>query len=470
MSAMRSGSIGDRPRIHITAPRGWLNDPNGPIHHDGRYHVYFQYNPAAPVWGRPSWGHVSSPDLVEWTDHPVALRPRPDGPDRDGCWSGCIRIIEGRPTAYYTGVIEADGQRIESICVAHGSADLERWQAQVEPLVAGPPPGIGRDHRDPFVFGAPGAWRMLIGAGLHRDGTASGAILQYTSPDARAWTYRGVLWQRPVHTGPIDTGRIWECPQLVRSGGSDALIYSVLMEGEDDPLRYAVVEVGALGTEAFVPRTIGRVDHGRDLYAPAVTVDARGRTLLWGWIQDRHGSVDVDHNGALSLPRVVDIVDDRLRVMPVPELRALRRDTAALGQVRAAAMLDLTATPRLAGCFELTAVVPAGAAGRIELIAGEIVSYQVDLDAGRGIARIVVAGAAPFEVPLAPRDPRQDRVIRLFVDASIMELFLDDEVAVTSRCYAAEASALRVTSLAPDVPLRDLEVHALRGIFPGRGR
>lgn len=107
------------PRAHVTAERNWLNDPNGPVHHDGCYHLFFQANPAAMVWGPPYWGHVSSADLVTWQRHPDALAPEPDGPDSKGCWSGCLRVVDGVPTTYYTGVVgEGDEDRVESICRA----------------------------------------------------------------------------------------------------------------------------------------------------------------------------------------------------------------------------------------------------------------------------------------------------------------------------------------------------------------
>ena len=57
----------DRPRLHIHPERGWLNDPNGLCRIDGTYHVFFQYNPAAPVHDDIHWGHVSSTDLLNWT-------------------------------------------------------------------------------------------------------------------------------------------------------------------------------------------------------------------------------------------------------------------------------------------------------------------------------------------------------------------------------------------------------------------
>ena len=66
-----------RPRYHFTAPSGWINDPNGVGFYQGRYHLFYQYNPDAPKWDRIQWGHASSADLVQWRDEPVALVPTP---------------------------------------------------------------------------------------------------------------------------------------------------------------------------------------------------------------------------------------------------------------------------------------------------------------------------------------------------------------------------------------------------------
>ena len=40
-----------RPRYHFTAPTNWINASNGVCFHNGRYHLYYQYNPAACHWG-----------------------------------------------------------------------------------------------------------------------------------------------------------------------------------------------------------------------------------------------------------------------------------------------------------------------------------------------------------------------------------------------------------------------------------
>src|SRR5579864_7930541 len=64
-----------RPQYHLLPAANWMNDPNGPIFYDGRYHLFFQYNPNGAFWGTMHWAHATSPDMIHWKHQPVAVAP-----------------------------------------------------------------------------------------------------------------------------------------------------------------------------------------------------------------------------------------------------------------------------------------------------------------------------------------------------------------------------------------------------------
>ena len=325
---------------------------------------------------------------MTWERRAPALTPEPGGPDAGGCWSGCTRLIGGRPAIYYTGVPG------ESVCRAWGSDDLLAWEKDpANPLLAGP----GGHHRDPFLWEDGDGWHMLLGSG-----DTHGRVLRYDSPDATAWSSGGVFFEAPRAAGGLDLGEVWECPQLLVSGDAAALIVSCQVPGAALPLMHAV---------AFVDgRLAGRVDHGDVFYAPAL---CWGRDLLWGWAQELHDPPD--HAGALTLPREVAIEDGRLVSRPPPELEALRVEPLPPG--RTALQMELTG-------------------GGWVLADGE---RRLRIAADRDRLTVAVADGVTeprtLTAPLAPR-PRHD--LRVFIDGSLVEVFADDgDAAITTRAYAS---------------------------------
>ena len=42
--------------LHLKAPGNWINDPNGFIYYEGKYHLFYQHFPYAPMWGNHALG------------------------------------------------------------------------------------------------------------------------------------------------------------------------------------------------------------------------------------------------------------------------------------------------------------------------------------------------------------------------------------------------------------------------------
>ncbi len=62
-----------KPLFHVTAPTGWINDPNGFSVYDGKIHLFYQYNPYQREWGPMHWGHSVTDDMVRWEQHDVSF-------------------------------------------------------------------------------------------------------------------------------------------------------------------------------------------------------------------------------------------------------------------------------------------------------------------------------------------------------------------------------------------------------------
>ena len=69
--------------LHLKSPVNWINDPNGFIYYKGKYHLFYQHFPYAPIWGTMHWGHAVSEDLVHWEQKKIALFP--NRPEEGNC-------------------------------------------------------------------------------------------------------------------------------------------------------------------------------------------------------------------------------------------------------------------------------------------------------------------------------------------------------------------------------------------------
>ncbi|MFB6152543.1 MAG: glycoside hydrolase family 32 protein [Haloarculaceae archaeon] len=461
-----------RPRYHVAPPADWLNDPNGLLRWNGRYHVFYQYNPGGPYHATIHWGHAVSDDLVRWEDRPVALEPSPDGPDRDGVWSGCAVVDGGTPTLVYTG-----GRGREQLPCLATSDDpaLDEWDKyDGNPVIEDVPEDLDvleTDHweaefRDHSVWREDGRWYQLIGTGITGVG---GAALLYTSSDLRDWSYEG-----PLLVGDWDgTGPVWECPELLDLGDRRLLHVS----NYEDVLYF----VGSFEDGAFEPTARGKLDHG-DFYAPQSMRDG-DRYLTWGWLpeaRDESAQWDAGWSGALSLPRVLELDGDRLRQRPAPELRDLREardledESFALddGERRAldtggrtlelaleialddsdAAVLSVFESPDRE---EVTEV-------RYTSDSRVVVDRSRSSRDGRATTSPQSMAATPVDEPLS---------LRAFLDGSVVELFANGRHCLTSRVYPTRADSTGVSLAAEGgrVRVSGLSAWQLGSAWPGQG-
>jgi len=464
-----------RPQYHFLPPANWMNDPNGLIHWQGRYHLFYQYNPNGPFHGSIHWGHAASQDMLHWQDLPIALAPTPGGPDAGGCWSGCAVDHDGVPTLGYTGV------HPQAVCLAAGSSDLLHWDKHpANPVIPGPPLDLsaatGGDFRDPFVWMEKDGWHMLIGSRLQGQG---GAILHYRSYDLLGWDYRGVLLRGDIHQSqPFFSGFVWECPNFFRFGERGVLFFSV--QSEAGELLYPVYYTGDFDGERFQPRVQDILVHGSSFYAPQALRTQDGRVVMWGWLKEQRNQSACSQagwSGVMSAPLSLSLPDSgRLQVEPVEELKTLRGEhwhTTALQITPGDAgwLGDLRGS-----CLEIEAVLEAGETSVFGL------SLLGSAD-GRERTRLVYDGErrrlildarqssldpeAPGGLHEAPLGLESGGALRLriLLDRSVIEVFAGG-VCLACRVYPTlpDSAAVDLFALRGSVRLKSLDAWTLNSV------
>lgn len=324
-------AIENRPVFHLTPRVGWLNDPNGFSFYNGLYHLFYQYNPYKPFWGRMHWGHVVSSDLLHWTYMPAALAPDQLYDDGNGCFSGSAQTLDdGRQIILYTGVSwkkQPDGtvKEVQQQCIAAGDGD-EYEKYEKNPVISSKqlPQGYDRaNFRDPKLWKEKdGSWRCVT---VSRNEINGGSVLLFESVDCISWKFKSILAENRNRFG-----RMWECPDFFTLDGQDVLIVSA-MEMEAEGLEYpngngVICQIGHFDNQIGQFHSISSqsVDYGIDFYAPQTMLAPDGRRILIGWMQNLASVNQHSENepwfGQMTIPRELSVKKGRLIQCPVREL------------------------------------------------------------------------------------------------------------------------------------------------------
>jgi beta-fructofuranosidase len=480
VSAARLAADPLRPQFHLLPARNWMNDPNGPLFWRGQYHMFFQYNPNAAVWGDMHWAHAVSPDMIHWKHLPVALTPTPGGYDQDGCFSGSAVIYNGTPTFLYTAVksvqpLEAtlrDGTHnfLETQCLATSNdLELKSWTKLPAPVLFPPKDPKLTGFRDPFLWQHSEDWYMGVGSGQRGDG---GRVLLYQSKDLRNWAYlyplASGIGNGKQASDPVDTAEMWECPDFFSLGSKFVLLYSTERKvywqtGELDSkeMRFHAEKQGLLDSGAF--------------YAPKSQLDADGRRILWAWIPETRPEAEFSAAGwagCMSLPRILSLrSDNSLAMRVIDELAQLRlqeislpgRETAPSARLEALRKIQLKDA---AAEFQLRFK---SQTFRLDLTDGKNSIISLSFDPARTNREFQLGSQfAPVQASVPPT-PSGDHQLRLFLDASVLECFIDETAALTARVYSPNNQNIRIAIPESDLDaITSLFIWPLRPISPDR--
>lgn len=469
-----------RPAFHYTPAANWMNDPNGLVFHQGRYHLFYQYHPDGTTWGPMHWGHASSTDLLHWQEHPIALAPDALGMIFSG--SAVVdhdnRSALGPPgssplVAMFTHHRAADAQAgipsQESQSLAVSLDDGQSW-AKFDGNPVLPNPGL-KDFRDPKLcwLAARQCWLAVLACGDR--------MRFYSSPDLKAWTLESEF----AHN--LGNGGVWECGDLfpLRSATGETwwvLLVSVTLGGPNGGSA-TLYFIGDFDGHRFTPldTQIRWLDFGPDNYAGVTWSGVDDRALFIGWMSNWLYAASVPTSpwrSAMTMPRELELrmSDGGPRVASVPARELLSLQGPATLALQAVSLpLDLGAGLRAAdGVFVLRLEIDALRSFDLRLGSpnGDELLIGYDHDSKAWVIDRRLAGQVDFHPQFAGRHsaPRLATTYRsdlqLYVDTTSVELFADGGLTVmTCLLFPREPFASMTLSSTEGLALGALAMHPL---------
>ena len=431
-AAPRAAADPARPVYHFLPPAQWMNDVHGAFHHRGWYHVFFQFLPwtddlTAAKAGGIGWGHARSRDLMHWQFLPPALLPRPEDNARSLASGSSWVRADGVPMLFYTHTpVGFPEHKREPRGALPVDEDLLTWRKVdlgLTPGNNGVPADIPSIWADIYLFG-------------HGDRVfatfkqSDGLVCEAQNEDLTEWRAVGRLGGT-ASIAAAEAGVAGECPNVFTLQGRYVLIRStypisyLLGAFDPDAVTFTadgpprILDYGYGGDEQPAP-------HSRGLYGTTAFADPAGRTILAGWVSGFEAGRG--WRGCMSLPRVLSIEGGRLMQTPLPELGRLRRrhthrEHLALGG-------GVRLIPEARGkALEIVAELTPRDAARC----GLRVRCRDDGSGGLSISYtpgLLDAAGTRLPLQLAAGDTLR---LHLFLDHSVMELFIQDGSAAVTR-------------------------------------
>ncbi len=446
-----------RPRFHGMPAAGWTNECHGLVYSGGRYHLFFQKNADGPYMARLHWGHISSENLYDWREEKIAIAPG-NPYDIKGCWSGCVFTDEvitgGRPNILYTAV---DYARASIAQATPESTSLVNWtKLSRNPIIAARPAGLSDDFRDPYFFRNGDNAYIIVGSS--RGGIGTTTLHRY-DPVTGNWSNNGDLFF--TGTSAAQDGTFWEMPNITPMPDGRWL-FTATPIGTSQGVR-TLYWTGSIAADGkFVPASEKpslvemNSRHGFGLLSPTVYV-RDGKTIALGIVPDKLSSANNWNLGwahCYSLPREWSLDSDGTLIQkPWESLTGLRTSTTfSRTDFDLNGSIDLSPVKgravELCGTFTV-GTTPFGfnifkngsAKGSITY---NPASAELIVDFS-SLTRLINDGGVydgVYRCTLPQRPKRgSDLKINVFVDHSIVDIFVNDSWATSIRVFPTDSNA-----------------------------
>lgn len=471
-----------RPLYHYVSPESSMNDPNGLCYWQGRWHLFYQaYPPEDP---RQHWGHAVSDDLVHWRDLPYAIYPNPE----EKCFSGATLVEKDRVIAIYHGI------RTGTMVAVSSDPLLLNWEKVTgKAVIPIPKPG---DDPLPYNIFDPCIWKQgnayyALTAGTVPDGPDGKPVraeFLHRSEDLAHWEYLHPFLENDCYGLVGDDGA---CPYFWPIGDRHILLHFSHMSGGKYLLglydtqhdKFVVTDGGDFNFGAAAPCGV---------HAPSATPDGKGGVIVI--FNMNPGKPTHGWNQIMSLPRRLTLGDDhRLRTAPAGAIESLRCEPRHVGATKLPANREIVLDGIHGNSMELIAEIDPKGAPMVELNVlrapereefTRIAFYPnrgyrhrdrgrqdkrdslIVLDSSHASILPDVQSRAPETAPvyLEPGVPLR---LHVFIDRSVVEVFVNDKQCVAVRVYPGHPESLGVSlrSQGRDAVLTGLDAWRLQSIY-----
>ena len=500
----RQAKVSDpvRPIYHFCNPDGRLNDPNGLCFWQGRWHLFYQAFP--PEDPRPHWGHAVSADLIHWRDLPYAIYPHPE----HGCWSGASLVERDRVIVHYYG------HQLGNVSAISRDPLLLNWQKVPGGIPEPKVNELSQPYRvyDPCIWKKDGAYYSLSGGTLPTGprGLQRRANFLFRSEDLETWEYLHPFVEDDLFSANGDDGA---CPYFWPIGDKHMLLYYSHRNGG----QYLLGDYDQ-ARDKLIARDYGRFNFGASwpggIHAPSATPDGKGGLIAifnvnWGmpspgWSQEER---QIRHFGCwegqqlMSLPRRLSLsASGDVQIEPAGDIESLRGRHTQIADCTIKGNSEIVFDQVAGNAIELSLEVETNGAPLIELDVLRSPDQQeytrIAFYRDRGVKPLETGSAAgtpptnegtyslvaldsshasiqpqarsrPPEIAPVFLAPEENLKMRVFVDKSIVEVFVNDRQCLAVRVYPGRQDSVGVAmrAVGRDVRLVVLDAWEMKSIY-----
>jgi beta-fructofuranosidase len=490
-----------RPLYHFVSPEGAMNDPNGLSYWRGNWHLFYQGFP--PEDKRPHWGHAVSSDLIHWRDLPYAIYPDPEW----AVYSGTVLVEKSRAIAMY------HGPRAGNMVAVSTDPLLLNWEkitgAPVIPIKSTNGFPTPYSVFDPSIWVRDGVYYSLSAGRIPQAPSRKKfpTAFLFRSKDLVNWEYLHEFVEGDRFTLAGDD---IACPYFLPIADRHILLFFSHMTGG----QYLLGDYDTR-RDKFVVTSHGRFNFGAfnpsGVHAPSAMHDGEGGVIAI--FNMNAGKPTGEWNQLMTLPRRLTLSGrDEISQEPAGDIESLRTNHRQIGKMKLPANKEVILREVSGDAMEIILEADAKDVPAFEvrvLRSGkgeEYTKISFYRDRGLGGGRDYGFGEEPQPAPrLQPSAPRRPPVIRqslitletdyaslapdaqprapeiapvsisadetlklrIFIDRSIVEVFVNGKQALAARVYPTryDSKGVSLRAHGKDCQLIKLDAWTMKTIY-----